>query len=83
MATKRLTLELSVDQYDFLRKEAGVMRTTISGLIRKLIEERRLRLVKEFVRNEADPLYSRSGSFDGPSDLAENHDHYLYGRDDK
>ena len=83
MAMKRLTLELSVDQYDFLRREADAGRTTISGFIRKLIEESRLRLAKEAVRKGTDPLYSREGSFDGPANLAENHDHYLYGRDKK
>jgi hypothetical protein len=83
MATKRLTLELSLDHYDFLRREADARRTTISGIIRKLIEDCRLSLVKEAIRREADPLYSRSGSFDGPSDLAENHNGYLYGRGKK
>jgi hypothetical protein len=39
MATKRLNLELSVDQYDSLRKEADAMKTTVSGLIRQLIED--------------------------------------------
>jgi hypothetical protein len=80
MAMKRLTLELSIDQYDFLCKEARVMGTTIAGLIRKLIEESRRRLLQEALRNEADPLSGRKGSFDGPADLAENHDHYLYRR---
>jgi hypothetical protein len=83
MATKRLTLELPVDQYDFLRREADAGRTTISALIRTLIEESRLRLAKEAGRRATDSLSNRSGSFDGPADLAENHDHYLYGREKK
>ena len=83
MATKRLTLELPVDQYDYLRKEADARRTTVSGLIRKLIEESRFGQIKEAVRREADPLYDRRGSFNGPSDLADNHDGYLYGRNKK
>ena len=83
IAMKRLTLELPLDQYDFLRKEAAGMGTTVAGLIRKLIDERRRRLFKEALHHEADPLYGRQGSFDGPADLAENHDRYLYGRDNK
>ncbi len=83
MTVKRLTLELPVDQYDFLRKEATTMGTTVAGLIRDLIDERRHRLFREALHQEADPLYSRQGSFDGPADLAENHDRYLYGLDDK
>jgi hypothetical protein len=80
MPTKRFTLELPVDQYDFLCKEASAMGTSIAGFIRKLIEERRRRLLKEALHQETDPLFSRQGSFDGPADLAEDHDHYLYGR---
>jgi hypothetical protein len=80
MATKRFTLELPMDQYEFLRKEAGAMRTTIVGLIRKLIEGHRNNLIKEARQYDSDPLYSRKGSFDGPADLAENHDRYLYGK---
>lgn len=78
MATKRLTIELQVDQYEFLRKEAQASDTTISGLIRKLIEDLRFRLPEEARKNyQTDPLYKRHGSFDGPSDLAEHHDRYL------
>jgi len=80
---KRLTLELPTEQYDFLRREAEASRTTVSGLIRRLIDERRDFLLREAVLRETDPLYDRRGSFDGPADLAENHDAYLYGRDPK
>jgi hypothetical protein len=83
MVMKRFTLELPADQYDFLRKEADSTGTTIAGLIRRLIDERRRRLLNEAVHQKADPLFSRQGSFDGPSDLAENHDRYLYGRKTK
>jgi hypothetical protein len=78
---KRLTLELPADQYDFLRKEAGARGTTISGLIRKLIEESRRRILQNAFGDATDPLIGRKGSFDGPADLAENHDDYAYGRD--
>ncbi len=81
MATKRLNIELPIDQYEFLRKQANTAGTTISGLIRRLIDDFRFRLPEEARKNyQTDPLYRRQGSFDGPADLSENHDHYLYGR---
>jgi len=84
MATKRLTLELSIDQYEVLRKQANSTGTTVTGFIRKLIEEFRLRVPEEARRNyQNDPLYKMRGSFNGPKDLSENHDHYLYGRSSK
>ena len=84
MATKRLTLELSTDQYEILRKQANSTGTTVTGFIRKLIEEFRLRVPEEARKNyRNDPLYKMRGSFDGPKDLSENHDHYLYGRSSK
>jgi hypothetical protein len=84
MATKRLTLELSTDQYEILRKQANSTGTTVTGFIRKLIEEFRLRVPEEARRNyQNDPLYKMRGSFNGPKDLSENHDHYLYGRSSK
>jgi hypothetical protein len=83
MATKRFTLELSVDQYDFLRKEALAMQTTVVGFIRQLIENHRNRPLRKTRHYESDPLGGRQGSFDGPADLAENHDRYLYGKKSK
>ncbi|MDR7555333.1 MAG: ribbon-helix-helix protein, CopG family [Armatimonadota bacterium] len=79
MATKRLTIELPVDQHEFLRKEAAARGTTVSALIRKLIEEHRARPSEDLrALYSTDPFARRSGSFDGPPDLAERHDRYLY-----
>jgi Tfp pilus assembly protein PilV len=84
MATKRLTIELSTDQYELLRKQASSTGTTVTGFIRKLIDDFRLRPTAEARKHyQSDPLYKVRGSFDGPKDLAENHDHYLYGRPSK
>jgi hypothetical protein len=84
MATKRLTIELSIDQYELLRKQASTNGTTVTGFIRRLIDDIRLRLPEQARKNyQNDPLYKRRGSFDGPNDLSENHDHYLYGRSSK
>ena len=79
MATKRLTIEISTDQYDVLRKQASANGTTVSGFIRRLIDDIRFRL-PEGVRKkyQSSSLYKRRGSFEGPRDLAENHDRYLY-----
>jgi hypothetical protein len=79
MASKRLTLELSIDQYEFVRKEATAEGLTVSGFIRALIDERRVSpaLLREGYRD--DPFYKRRGSFKGPKDLSVKHDKYLYG----
>lgn len=79
MATKRLTIELSTNQYEILQKQSKATGTTISGFIRQLIEELRLRPTEEARKNyQNDSVYKRRGSFDGPEDLAEHHDRYLY-----
>ena len=80
MATERLNIELPADEFDSLRKEAAARGLTISELIRHLIETRRA-LPSEETREirVGDSLSGRRGSFDGPPDLAEQHDRYLYG----
>jgi hypothetical protein len=84
MAKKRLNIELSIEQYEALRKQASANGTTVSGVIRQLIEESRNHLPKEAAKNyRFDPLYRRRGSFVGPRYLAEKHDQYLYGRPTK
>lgn len=79
MTTKRLNIELPVNQYEFLRKEAAQRGMTISGLIRQLIEDCRAHPA-ELIRAmyPEDPFSRRHGSFEGPPDLAEHHDRYLY-----
>lgn len=80
MDAKRMDIELPLDQYEFLRKEAAARGLTISRLLQQLIEASRVR-PSEDIRQayHADPLFRRRGSFDGPPDLAEEHDRYLYG----
>ncbi|MBI2466835.1 MAG: hypothetical protein HYV62_03300 [Candidatus Rokubacteria bacterium] len=79
MPAKRLTLELSVDQYEFVRKEAAADGLTVSGFIRALIEERRRAPARVREAYSEDPFYRRRGSFKGPRDLSARHDKYLYG----
>jgi len=84
MSTKRLTIELSTDQYELLQKQAKARGTSVTGMIRRLIDEFRFRAPEEARKKyQTDPIYQRRGSFDGPQDLAEDHDHYLYGRESR
>jgi hypothetical protein len=84
MAKKRLNIELSIEQYEALRKQANASGTTVSGVIRQLIDGSREQLRTEAVKSyRSDPLYRRRGSFDGPRYLAEKHDQDLYGRPPK
>ena len=80
MPVKRLNIDLPIEQYEFLRQEAEAKRTTISQLLRGLIEQRKKSTAKAAKGNYAkDPFFLRRGSFDGPVDLAAKHDSYLYG----
>jgi len=82
MPVKRLNIELPIEQYEFLRQEAGARKTTISQLLRDLVDQQRISSVKAAKKNYAkDPFFQRKGSFDGPVDLAEKHDFYLYGQE--
>jgi hypothetical protein len=84
MAKKRLNIELSIEQYEALRKQANASGTTVSGVIRQLIDGSREQLRTEAIKSyRSDPLYRRRGSFDGPRYLAEKHDQDLYGRPPK
>jgi hypothetical protein len=79
MGTKRLTIELSTRQYEILQREAKTAGTTISGCLRRMIEDLRSGpKTQPFQNYQEDPLYKRRGSFAGPEDLAEHHDRYLY-----
>jgi hypothetical protein len=79
MTTKRLTLELSGDQYEFVRREAAAEGLTVSGFIRSLIDERRASPARLREHYQDDAFYRRRGSFKGPKDLSVKHDKYLYG----
>lgn len=79
MASKRLTLELSLDRYEYVRKEAAAEGLTVSGFLRALIDERRASPARLRERYRDDPFYKRGGSFKGPRDLSVSHDRYLYG----
>jgi hypothetical protein len=81
MPSKRLNIELPIEQYEFLRQEAEAKKTTISQCLRDLIDQRKKTAAQAAKRNYAkDPFFQREGSFDGPVDLAAKHDSYLYGR---
>jgi len=81
MSGKRLTIELPVDQYEFLKKEALTTDTTVVNIIRSLIDDARRQLHKDARKSyAADPFAQRQGSFKGPANLATDHDTYLYGK---
>jgi len=81
MPVKRLNIELPIEQYEFLRREAEAKKTTISQFLRDLIEKRKKSSAKAAKANYAkDPFFQRKGSFDGPVNLAAKHDSNLYGR---
>lgn len=78
MATKRLTIELSTSQYETLQQQARTTGTTISGCIRRLIEDLRTQPRGQENQNyREDHFYKRRGSFNGPDNLAEQHDRYF------
>jgi len=79
MPNKRLTLELLLDQYEFVRKEAATEGLTTSAFIRPLIDQRRASPPRLRENYRGDPFYKRRGSFKGPKDLSVNHNRYLYG----
>ena len=80
MPVKRLNIEIPLEQYEFLQQEAGVRNTTISQLLRDLIDQQRGASIKAAKKYAKDPFSQRRGSFDGPGDLAVKHDSYLYGQ---
>lgn len=73
---KRLNVELEDGDYRYLKEKAAREGKTLISLIREAIGRMRR---SELVEARDDPMYA-VGSFDGPSDLAEKHDDYLYGR---
>ncbi len=81
MAVKRLNIELPIDQHDFLKQEATRRGSSVSAVLRELIESHRQRRKrKKKGATMDDPLFKMSGAFDGPEDLAIHHDRYLYGK---
>lgn len=72
---KRLTVELDEGDYAYLRERARREGTSLVAILREAVA--RLRRA-EADDPTSDPMY-RVGSFDGPADLAERHDEYLYG----
>jgi hypothetical protein len=71
---KRVNIELEDGDYRYLKARAEREGRSMVSLIREAI--RRLRGSEELDPRK-DPMYE-VGSFDGPRDLAERHDKYLY-----
>jgi len=81
MPFKRLNVEIPWEQYEALKREAAVRGTTVSAVLRDLIAGLRKPAVGRGSRaTRTDPLYRMGGAFDGPVNLAEKHDAFLYGK---
>ena len=78
---KRLSVEIPWEQYEALRREASARGTTISGVLRELIAGLGQASKGRSGRSRHDdPLDRMAGSFDGPVNLAQKHDAFLYGK---
>ena len=65
MPTKRLTIELSTDQYELIYKQAKATGTSVTGMIRKLIDEFHFRVPRGARKGyQTDSIYQRRGAFD-------------------
>lgn len=71
---KRLNVELDERDYGYLKDRAAREGKTLIAVIREAIAGLRQADLGD-ARN--DPMYE-VGSFEGPSDLADRHDDYLY-----
>jgi len=72
---KRLTVEIDEAAYAYLRERASREGRTVVSLLREAVD--RLRS-SDALDPRSDPMYA-VGSFEGPADLSEKHDEYLYG----
>jgi hypothetical protein len=72
---KRLNVELEDGDYRYLKARAEREGRSVVSLIREAVV--RLR-GSDALDPRSDPMYP-VGSFDGPDDLSERHDDYLYG----
>lgn len=80
MPPKRLTIQLPLEQYELLERQARDLRTSLSAVLTQIIAEWQSQVAGQpHSALESDSFYHRRGSFDGPCDLAENYHQYLYG----
>ena len=72
---KRLTIELDEADAAYLRERARRDGTSLVAVLREAIRSLRRADVAD---PRSDPMY-KTGTFEGPSNLAERHDDYIYG----
>jgi hypothetical protein len=72
---KRMTIELDEADFGYLRDRASREGRTVVSLLREAVQ--RLRGA-DGADPRSDPMFT-VGSFDGPKDMAERHDDYIYG----
>ena len=75
---KRINLELSDELYEKVKKRARIAETYVSSVIREAIEVYEVKKVSHNFKK--DPFFSltRKIQVEGPEDLSENHDKYIY-----
>lgn len=76
----RLQISLTEDQYDFLKSESFTTGKSMAAVLRDVIDE----VIKTRQQNllQQDPIWDIIGigsEIDGPTDVSENVDKYLYG----
>jgi hypothetical protein len=77
---KRTQLYLTARQHAALLRMARVRGTSLAGVVRLAIDAYLAApTVPERTSEGADPLAGLVGCFEGPGDLSDNHDEYLYG----
>ena len=76
----RLQVNLTSEQYEFLRTEAFAKSKSMAAILREILDEVIAQRQQGLL--EDDPIWDMIGvgaDIDGPTDISENVDKYLYG----
>ena len=76
----RMQVSLTTTQYEFLQSEAFVTGKSMAAILRAMLDEAIQQRQQDVLAN--DPIWDVIGigkAIDGPTDISENVDKYLYG----
>jgi len=76
----RMQISLTTTQYEFLQSEAFVTGKSMAAILRAMLDETIQQRQQDVLAN--DPIWDVIGvgeTIDGPTDISENVDKYLYG----
>jgi len=76
----RMQISLTTNQYEFLQSEAFVTGKSMAAILRTMLDEAIEHRQQDILAN--DPIWDVIGigqAIDGPTDISENVDKYLYG----